>query len=197
MERQLLAFLFLAYLGAAFVWPSVRVWRRTGVNPYVLPSGDDAHGFVTSGFRLVLLALAAYVLAQAFWADADRLLGVLPWLAHPLVAAAGWAGLSASLAWTVAAQYQMGMSWRIGLDRKNRTELVTGGVFAWSRNPVFLGMRFSLLSLVLLRPNAVTVAAALAADVFIQFQVRLEEEFLAKQHGAAYADYMRTTRRWL
>lgn len=197
MEPLLLALLFLAYIGAAFVWPTVRVWRKTGLNPYVLPSSDDAYGFVTSGFRIVLLGLAAYVVAQVLWHDADLILGTIPWLSSQPAQAAGWIGLGASLAWTVIAQYQMGLSWRIGIDEKHRTDLVTTGVFAYSRNPIFLGMRFSLLSLVLLRPNVFTVAAAVAADVLIQVQVRLEEQFLAKQHGARYAEYMRKTRRWL
>lgn len=197
MERSLLALLFLLFVGAAFVWPSWRVWRRTGQNPYVLPSSEDAHGFIASGFRVVMLALLAYVLAQALWPELDGMLGTLHWLSHPLVRLSGWAGLVGALAWTVLAQYQMGVSWRIGLDHRNRTALVTTGVFAVSRNPVFLGMRISLLSLVLLQANVVTIAAALVADVFMQMQVRLEEAFLAQQHGPAYAAYRHKTRRWL
>jgi protein-S-isoprenylcysteine O-methyltransferase Ste14 len=197
MERILLALLFLTYFAVAFVWPSVRVWRQTGLNPYVLPSSDDAYGFVTSGFRFVLVGLGLYVVVQAFWADTDRMLGTLEWLAHSEARAVGWALLNASLVWTVIAQTQMGKSWRIGIDQKNRTNLVTSGLFAYSRNPIFLGMRISMLSLVLLRPNVVTVAAALAADVLIQIQVRLEEDFLMKQHDAKYQEYMNKTRRWL
>ncbi|GIZ51907.1 methyltransferase family protein [Noviherbaspirillum aridicola] len=197
MDRSILAVLFLTYFGVAFVWPSVRVWRQTGLNPYVLPSSDDAYGFVTSGFRFVLVGLGLYVVVQAVWEDIDSLLGTLDWLAHSAARIAGWALLIASLVWTVIAQAQMGKSWRIGIDQKNRTSLVTAGLFAWSRNPIFLGMRLSLLGLVLLRPNVVTVAAAIAADVLIQIQVRLEEDFLLKQHGATYEEYVRKTRRWL
>ena len=197
MERLLLALLFLAYISAAFVWPTVRVWRKTGLNPYVLPSSDDAYGFVTAGFRFVLIGLGIYVVAQVVWLDADLVLGTIPWLSSHTARIAGWIGLGASLVWTVVAQYQMGLSWRIGIDQKHRTDLVTSGIFAYSRNPIFLGMRFSLLSLVLLRPNVFTVAAAVAADVLIQVQVRLEEHFLAKQHGLKYSEYMRHTRRWL
>jgi len=31
----------------------------------------------------------------------------------------------------------MGLSWRIGIDEKNRSGLVTQGLFALSRNPIF------------------------------------------------------------
>lgn len=197
MERILLAVVFLTYFAVAFVWPTVRVWRQTGLNPYVLPSTDDAYGFVTSGFRFVLIGLAAYVLLQAFWEGADRLFGTMEWLVHTAAKAAGWALLLVSLGWTVVAQTQMGKSWRIGIDQKNKTNLVTSGLFSMSRNPIFLGMRLSMFGLVLLRPNAVTVAAALVADVLIQIQVRLEEDFLRKQHGAKYEEYLGRTRRWI
>lgn len=145
----------------------------------------------------MLVGVALYVVVQAVWEDIDRVLGTLEWLAHSAARTAGWSLLIASLVWTVIAQIQMGKSWRIGIDQKNQTNLVTAGLFEHSRNPIFLGMRLSMLSLVLLRPNVVTVAAALVADVLIQIQVRLEEDFLLKQHGAKYEDYMRKTRRWL
>ena len=37
---------FLIYFTFAFIWRSVLVYRRTGKNPFVLPSGDDAYGYV-------------------------------------------------------------------------------------------------------------------------------------------------------
>ena len=196
-ENTMLAGVFVLYLATAFVWPTLRVWRLTGHNPYVLPSSDDAHGFVTAGMRMVILALLAYVMLQAAWPDVDRVMGGLSWLANPAVRLAGWSGLAAALAWTAVAQYQMGLSWRIGIDLQRATGLVTSGLFAWSRNPIFLAMRVGLLSLVLLRPNAATVALWLVGDVLMQFQVRLEEAFLRERHGADYAAYCAKVRRWL
>lgn len=53
--------------------------------------------------------------------------------AHPLAA-----GLVASgIAGALSAQLTLGDSWRIGVGEGERTELVTRGVFAWSRNPIF------------------------------------------------------------
>ncbi len=91
----------------------------------------------------------------------------------------------------------MGQSWRIGIDNEVRTPLVTSGLFAWSRNPIFLAMRVCLAALVLLQPNVITLALLLMGDLVMQFQVRLEEAFLREQHGAAYTDYCARVRRWL
>lgn len=196
-ERELLAGVFILYCLAAFGWPTWRVWRQSGNNPYVLTSGDDAYGYVARGFRFSLLGLTAYILAQAIWPSIDQFAGILPWLADAGVRWFGWAGLVLSLVWTVIAQAQMGLSWRIGIDHLHGTDLVTTGVFACTRNPIFLGMRVSLASLVLLLPNALTAALWLAADILIQLQVRLEEAFLAQRHESLYADYRNKVPRWL
>lgn len=196
-QNTILCLSFLLYFGAAFLWPTWRVWRATGVNPYVLPSTDDAHGFVTSGMRAVMAGLLVYVIFQAACPQRDHELGTIAWLTHPGFSVTGWLGLGAAMLWTMVAQYQMGRSWRIGIDPAHGTELVTSGLFSLSRNPVFLAMRVCLSSLVLIRPNAVTVALWLVGDVLMQFQVRLEEAFLRERHGASYLSYCMKRRRWL
>ena len=91
----------------------------------------------------------------------------------------------------------MGRSWRIGIDTGHTTALVTAGLFALSRNPIFLAMRVCLFSLLLIRPNAVTLALWLVGDIIMQVQVRLEEAFLLAQHGPSYRAYSAGTRRWI
>ena len=77
------------------------------------------------------------------------------------------------------------------------TELVARGLFARSRNPIFLGMRVSLLGFFFLLPNAVTLLTLVLGEVLVQLQVRLEEDFLTKAQGDAYRAYCRRVRRWL
>ena|SRR6185369_15415566 len=101
------------------------------------------------------------------------------------------------LIWTVLAQAQMGKSWRIGIDEEHRTPLVTSGVFGWSRNPIFVGIKITLLGLFLIIPNALTLLAFVMGVVLIQIQVRLEEDFLVKTHGEDYEQYRREVRRWM
>ncbi len=196
-ENAFIAVSFFLYFGLAFVWPSLRVWRLTRVNPYVLPSSDDVYGFVTVAMRALILALFAYVTGQWLWPSVEGEAGILPWLITPTARIAGWSGLALALVWTVTAQFQMGRSWRIGIDTDRSKELVTSGLFAWSRNPIFLAMRVCLASLVLIRPNAATLALWLVGDVIMQVQVRLEESFLQQQHGANYLAYRARTRRWI
>ena len=195
--RWLLPAFFIVYLAAALVWPTWRTWKRTGINPYALGNSDKAHDYIGAMFRYSFAVGAAVVIAYGLWPAGYGYLAPVEWLERPALVYAGLGLLAASLVWTVIAQASLGKSWRIGIDTMNETELVRVGVYRISRNPIFLGMRATLLGLFLVLPNAVTLAVVVLGEALIQIQVRLEEEFLAARHGPRYAEYRRSTRRWL
>ncbi|HEY8554940.1 MAG TPA: isoprenylcysteine carboxylmethyltransferase family protein [Burkholderiales bacterium] len=197
VERSLLFGAFVLHFLAAFVWPSWRVWRTTGRNPLVLPRADDVHGFVGRWFKSVLALLFAYLVVQALVPGTAAYLGAVAWLDSRAFRRLGWLLLAISTLWLLTAQRQMGKSWRIGIDARETTDLVTHGLFRLSRNPIFLAMRANLAALVLLQPNAVTLALATAGEILMQVQVRLEEAHLAARHGNRYAEYLARVRRWL
>jgi protein-S-isoprenylcysteine O-methyltransferase Ste14 len=94
------------------------------------------------------------------------------------------------IAGALLAQLSMGSSWRIGVDESERTELVTDGLFAWVRNPIFSFVWIFLVGLVLVVPSVLAVAGGVLAVVGIEVQVRaVEEPYLLRTHGAAYATY--------
>ncbi len=193
--RYFLPVYFILYFGIAFVLKSVVVARRIGKNPLVLPQDDSAYGLIGLYFKLTLIAMFVYVVAYAFfpgWHD-DFL--PITQLDKPTVQYIGLAFLIISLAWTVIAQGHMKNSWRIGIDTDTKTELVTSGLFSISRNPIFFGMILSLAGLFLTTPNALTFLFLILGYVLIQIQIRLEEEFLTKEHGQTYSDYKRKVRR--
>lgn len=195
--RLFLPVYLFAYFGAAFFWRSFVVWKRTGVNPLVFRGSDDAHDYIGRAFKLLCAVAAAAVVV---YSASDRLYKYLTpvcWLEHPALRLAGVALLLVALAWTIAAQAQMGDSWRIGIDEERRTPLVKEGIFGLSRNPIFLGMQLTLLGLFAVTPNAVTLLVLGLGVVLMHVQVRLEEEFLSRVHGEQYAEYRRLVRRWL
>ena len=196
MKYYLLLFV-LAYFLLTFVLPTWRVRRQTGINPFVVPDDDSAHGFIGKIFRLITVLVLAAVSVNAFAPGWGQYLlpvwyletGGLRWL--------GWLLLHLSLLLILTAQFQMKKSWRIGIDEKNRSELVTDGLFRYSRNPIFLGMLTTMAGLFLVLPNALTLLAHVLTWVVLQIQVRLEEEFLLKMHGAGYRQYFEKTSRWV
>lgn len=195
--RWLLPAFFTVYLAAAFVWPTWRTWKRTGISPYALGNSDKAHDYIGKMFRYSFAACLGVLIAYALWPAGYGYLAPVEWLERPALIYAGLGLLVVSLVWTVAAQASLGKSWRIGIDAVNETELIRAGLYRISRNPIFLGMRATLLGFFLVLPNAVTLTVVVLAEALIQIQVRLEEEFLAAKHGPRYAEYQRSTRRWL
>ncbi|MFF4673311.1 methyltransferase family protein [Streptomyces sp. NPDC001279] len=108
----------------------------------------------------------------------------------------------AGMALTTVAQSAMGDSWRVGVDAGERTALVTSGLFAHVRNPVFSAMAVTALGLGLglglMVPNLIAGSALVALLAAVQLQVQVvEEPYLASVHGDDYAAYSAGTGRFL
>lgn len=193
--RIILPLYFLVYFGVAFVVKTLLVARRTGTNPLVLPKDDSAYGLIGRYFKITLIALFAYVLLYSFLPGMRTYFLPITWLQNPMLQYAGLLVLVLALVWTVVAQSHMRNSWRIGIDTANKTELVTTGLFGVSRNPIFLGMILSLVGVFLATPNACTLLFLVVGYMLMQVQIRLEEEFLVREHGADYVQYQKRVRR--
>jgi protein-S-isoprenylcysteine O-methyltransferase Ste14 len=187
---------YLSFFAAAFAWPTWRIWKREGINALVLPRDDSAHGVIGRWFKATLLCLLGLVSALAAGAD-PTWFGAFKWAEHDALRWTGIVALGVSLILIVAAQADMGPSWRIGVDTKALPALVEKGVFAWSRNPIFLGMRINLAGLLFLVPSGVTLAIALLGEALITVQVRLEEDYLEGALGEPYRTYTSRVPRWI
>jgi protein-S-isoprenylcysteine O-methyltransferase Ste14 len=70
------------------------------------------------------------------------------------------------------------------------TELVTGGLFRYVRNPIFAGMLAFWAGVALATPNLLCLVAPLFALAGMEIQVRfVEEPYLRRVHGDAYLKY--------
>lgn len=196
MDRYTLLTYLIVYLTVAFVLPTYRVWKRTGLNPVTFGGTDSAHDYVGMLFKMVMLILLLATGARALLPAVDEYLIPISWLEIDLFRYVGYALLLASLVWVVTAQVQMADSWRIGID-SSKTQLVSTGLFGVSRNPIFLGMMGTLLGLLLVLPNALTLTIFALGFALMQIQVRLEEEFLRRSQEGEYEEYANRVRRWL
>lgn len=185
----------LFYLAVAFVLPSYRTWKQTGINPITFDKEDTAHNYI--GFVMKLLIALLFIMTLVYSLSTKLYEYLLPvwYMDNQLVMIAGLVLIHASLIWIAIAQYQMSNSWRIGIDEENKTQLVTKGVFSISRNPIFLGMIVTVFGLFLILPNALSLFLTCSSNIIIQIQIRLEEEFLERQHGQSYQNYKSKTRR--
>ena len=78
------------------------------------------------------------------------------------------------------------------------TTLVTSGVYAWTRNPMYLGLSILLLGWAIKLGALTPFMGALLFAPFIQHvQVRPEEHALRMQFGKDYDQYCFRVNRWL
>ena len=177
----------VVYFALAFGLRSWLQWRRTGSTGFRGVSGAPGSAEWLGGV-LFVTAMAGVVLAPLV-----ELAGLVqPWpaLDRPMARLVGLALCATGLAGTLWAQLGMGDSWRIGVDDRERTALVTAGPFRLVRNPIFTFMTLGLGGIALLAPNAIAAGALIALVAALELQVRLvEEPHLLQAHGASYRAY--------
>ncbi|WP_353612967.1 isoprenylcysteine carboxylmethyltransferase family protein [Mangrovibacter phragmitis] len=84
------------------------------------------------------------------------------------------------------------------LHADRTTTLVTGGCYAWSRNPIYLGMSGLQLALALCFGSLVEIfAVPLFMFVVARLHIDIEEKQLRKRFGVEWECYMQRVRRWL
>jgi protein-S-isoprenylcysteine O-methyltransferase Ste14 len=97
----------------------------------------------------------------------------------------------------VTAVLHMGRSWRIGIDPGSREQLVTTGVFAISRNPIYLAFDLLAVSAFAMSGSLYFLLSGVVVVAGIHVQILREERFLARAYGAEYVAYRARVGRYL
>ena len=105
--------------------------------------------------------------------------------------------LVGGLALLVAAQLQMGASWRIGIDESAAPGLIDTGLFRFCRNPIYLALLVIVTGYVVLLPTLWSLFSWCAAYLLVRLQIAAEESYLQLSYGEAYETYARRVSRLL
>lgn len=98
----------------------------------------------------------------------------------------------------IAAVRTMRDSWRAGVSESEQTELVTTGIYRFSRNPAFLGFDLLHLGTLLMFFNGPLCALTVLSILMYHLQiVNVEEDFLIAAFKDEYLQYRKTVRRYL
>lgn len=185
--------LYLTYLLVAFGLRARLMHRRTGSTGYRGLSGKAGSARWWGGILFAAALLAGLA------APALQLIGTAdPILDSPILHAIGIVLVLLGSIATLAAQHAMGITWRVGVDVEEHTDLVRSGLFALVRNPFFTALLTTATGLFLLAPNPIALAALAMLIVAVHLQVRaVEEPYLLRAHGETYRDYARHVGRFL
>ena len=88
-------------------------------------------------------------------------------------------------------------NWRAGIPDRDRTKLVTDGIYAFSRNPAFLGFDLQYVGVLLMFCNLLTASFTVFAVSMLHLQILQEERYLTAEFGAKYLKYRNQVLRYL
>lgn len=138
------------------------------------------------------------LLTLAAMAGFNYLLPIAPFSYEPYTTHAGIALIVVGVSIAVTAA---GLFWRAGtpvIPFEKSTALVTGGLFQFTRNPMYLGMIVLLLGAgVIFGSVGSLLPIPLFAWIIVRNFIRGEENFLLEIFGDEYLKYKSKVRRWL
>jgi protein-S-isoprenylcysteine O-methyltransferase Ste14 len=111
-----------------------------------------------------------------------------------------WLGVAlclAGVALMLLTLASFGSSFRVGIDTDQPDKLVTAGVFAFTRNPIYVAFGIVLLGEFLILPHWILLLYLIAGVALFHRQVLREEVHLASCYGAAYRSYCERVPRYL
>lgn len=167
-----------------------RIMKKQGIKVISFGEIDKKDFFIPPFFFLFMY----FILANTFdwpWIFKNFFFS-LDWLR--------WAGVfvcGGGLTLLLLSLISFGQPFRIGIDEKKPDKLVTTGVFALSRNPIYTAFGLVMFGMFLIFPNAVFLVYFIAAILLFNRQVLLEEEYLKKHYGEEYLEYCREVQRYL
>lgn len=103
----------------------------------------------------------------------------------------------AGLLLLLASLVSFGQSFRVGIDTEHPDRLITSGIFAYTRNPIYVAFAFILIGQFLIFPNVILLVYLGAAVWLFHRQVLREEEYLKQHYGQAYSEYSNRVHRYL
>ena len=110
----------------------------------------------------------------------------------------GWLPIAAGIGIQIAAYRRFRAHRTPVMPGRRSTALVTGGIYRFTRNPMYLGMVFILLGGIIIGGS---ISSIVVPPLFMWIMQRRliepEENAMGARFGAAYADYRRRVRRWI
>ena len=181
----------LAVFYGVYFWKSL-IQKRKGIQTDQMAKGKE------KGRRLSierLLKIATYMVVPA------EVISIITAEQTPVTALTAL-GVMLALAgdiFFIVSVVTMRDNWRAGIAEHDKTEMVTKGIYAISRNPAFLGFDCVYIGFLLMffNWNWPLLVLSVFAIVMLHLQILQEEKYLEETFGAEYTQYKAKTYRYL
>ena len=164
--------------------------RKQGINTDQLGKGKE--GIVK--FIEVTLKTSTYLLPAIQIISIVLYLGTL----HIVLRITGVIVLALGFIAFIISVAQMKDNWRSGVQREEKTDLVTTGIYSISRNPAFLGFDLMYIGILITFFNwYLCIATSVVVLLFHLQIVNVEENFLIETFGEEYLKYKKKVCRYI
>lgn len=104
--------------------------------------------------------------------------------------------VAAGSALNLLAHIRLGDNWRLGVGQDVDGQLITTGVYARSRHPIYLFFNLYLAGTLLVEGRPLLLPFWLVVGVLLHFEALREERLLEARFGEAWREYRRRVRRY-
>ena len=197
LETIYSSMLFILFLA---IWKFKRYFQKknSGKDPEVLAkSKSNIQIFVNRLFKIITMYALVLIFLHHLNIQFFSMFSRFELLNYFQAKTAGFIIGLTGLALCLYAQIKMGNSWRVGIDEKDRSELVMGGLYKFIRNPTYLGLFIFNFGVWIIIPTWTICILNTVFILSLEFQVRCEEDFLEKTFGEIYIEYKKKTWRYI
>jgi protein-S-isoprenylcysteine O-methyltransferase Ste14 len=172
-----------------------RVRRRIGRSTNTRPRGLKEK-LLWAGWIFVVAAWLALPFLTAGGRSLPGTL-IIPSLVHPVGSVLGLIMMGAGYAGTIWCYVAMGNAWRMGVNRTEKTDLVTRGPYRLVRHPIYLCQVVMVAAIVVLLPSVISLIILIIHLLCVLIKAADEESHLRVLLGQSYEAYCAHTGRWL
>lgn len=157
----------------------MEILGKPTINPILFYSGKIS-GYIIWIF-LLLAILKIRILPRMLSWDLDIIAYIL---------------LAVGLIFSFYSLFNLGRSTRFGIPT-GKTNLITGGLYRISRNPIYFGFNLITISSIIYFLNPIVLTMGLYCIVIYHIIILGEEKFLTEAFGDDYLSYKRKVRRYI
>jgi protein-S-isoprenylcysteine O-methyltransferase Ste14 len=195
-------FLIVSIAIALLIFVGKAVYLRLGGNINPIAIGGGKRGLLLAVELIAVAGLVVWIVEGLLFAFHVGFRIFPPPLDAPLINSLsakiiGVALVTLGLILLALAFVSFGDSWRVGFDIKTPGALVTTGIFAVSRNPIYVFLDIWFIGIFLINGALIFLIFAVLAVAVLHWQILQEESFLLKLYGQSYQNYCARTGRYI
>ena len=123
--------------------------------------------------------------------------GEVTLISHQLSLVMGMLIIIVNLLVSAASLIDLKDSWRVGVINEQKTDLISTGIYKYTRNPYFLSYMLMFAAYTIMLQNIILFVLSMVGFLLIHSMIKKEEVYLFGIHGESYLAYKTTVPRYL